>query len=542
ARAADRRREIAIRLALGAGRGRLIRQLLTESLLIAIGAGTVGFLMSVWVMRLGSQLTLPYPMPLNFDLQPDGRVLLFTLALTAFTGVALGLVPALQATRADLTPALKEGGNVPLSRYRRLSLRNALVLSQVAGSLALLLINGFVVIGHQKMAGIEVGFDPNNLYLVSLDPVRDGYSGAQSAAFFEKLLDRVKASPAVAAASLADSVPMGMIGKPPVTFSVTGPDGAGSREIHSARKYVVGKDFFATIGIPILLGRGFRKEDEANGAMAVIVSERLVRDCWKGQDPLGRPIEIGNEEVPQFRLAGAPQARRFGASGSLEKYQVVGVAKDVRDGLVMVAADAPPLIYVPLHTADYARPPLQGVTLMVRSAPGADALGAVWREVSAMDANIAPFDSRSMPEQIERLVFPVRAALWTYACVGLFGLILSAVGLAGVTAYSVTRRRREIGIRVALGAQRTGVLRLVMTEGLVLVTAGTVIGFAIAWAGMRVLSAFMSMVARTAGTSYSDPVLLLGAPLLLAVLALLACYVPARKSLRIDPAVALRQE
>jgi ABC-type antimicrobial peptide transport system permease subunit len=202
----------------------------------------------------------------------------------------------------------------------------------------------------------------------------------------------------------------------------------------------------------------------------------------------------------------------------------------------MVAADAPPTIYLPMHSADYQSPGLQGVILIVRAAPGADALGAVRREIAGMDDRITPFNARSLPDQIEELLFPVKVALWTYGAIGIFGLILASVGLAGVTAYSVTQRRREIGIRLALGARRGDVLGLVMKEGAVLIAAGSAIGLAAAWAGIRALSGFLSVIARTAGTSTADPALLLAA------LALVACYLPARQSTRVDPAVALRHE
>jgi predicted permease len=542
ARAADRRREIAVRLALGAGRARLIRQLLTESMLVAAAAGVLGFLMATWIMHLASHEKMPFPMPLALHLEPDGRVLLFTLALAAFTGFAFGLAPALQATRTDLTPALKEGGNIRLRRYRRLSLRNTLMVSQVAGSLMLLLITGFLVIGHQRMTGLDVGFDPRRLYLLSLDPVRDGYSGSRAADFFQKVLDRVRKLPSVTSASLADSVPMTMIGKPGVTFSVVGP--GNSKVILSGRKYDVSRDFFDTLGVSIVRGRGFRKEDEENGSTAVIVSERLVRDCWKGEDPLGRHIEVGAESIPGFMLPskGSPGDRGPRMSGKPRVLEVVGVARDVRDGLNMVGADTPPAIYIPLQPADFARSSLQGVTLMVRAVPGVDVVGAVRREIAAMDDQLAPFKARSMPDQIEEMMYPVWVALWTYGCIGIFGLILASVGLAGVTAYSVTQRRREIGIRVALGATSNDVLGLVMKEGAVLVAIGTVIGLAGARVGMRILSAAMSPIARASGASASDPVLLVGAPALLAALAMVACYLPARKSMRIDPAVTLRQE
>jgi putative ABC transport system permease protein len=182
------------------------------------------------------------------------------------------------------------------------------------------------------------------------------------------------------------------------------------------------------------------------------------------------------------------------------------------------------------------------VTLVVRAAPGVDAITTVRREISAIDEKLTPFDARSMPEQIDQLMFPVQAALWTYSFIGVFGLILASVGLAGVTAYSVARRRREIGIRVALGASSGDVLRLVMREGSIVVAAGTVIGLALAWAAMRALAAALSVIASTSGRNTSTPVLLIGAPLLLAAVALVACYLPARESLRVDPIVALRQE
>ncbi len=509
-------------------------------MLVAAGAGVLGFLMAVFVMRGASHEKLPWPMPLTFNLMPDGRVLLFTLALTAFTGLAFGLLPALRATRTDLTPALKEGGDVRLRRYRRLSLRNLLMLSQVAASLALLLITGFLVLGHRRMVGGDVGFDARNLSMISLDPLRDGYSGERAMALFPKLLDRVKALPSLTAASLAETVPMQMIGKPPVNFSATGAD-AAEKVIPSAHQYVVGKDFFRTIGIPILRGRGFRQEDEANDSINAVVNERLAEYCWPGQDPLGRRIEVASAGVPGFQLPSKSPAARP-RLGKTRVFTVVGVARNVRDGLVMSAKDVPLLIYLPLRPADYAQPPLQGITLMLRTAPGVDAIGAVRREIAAIDTRLTPFNARTMAQQIDELMFPVWVALYTYGFIGVFGLILASVGLAGVTAYSVRQRRREIGIRVALGARSVDVLGLVMKEGAVLVAVGTVIGILLGRAGTRVLSAIMSEVARTAGTSTSEPVLLVGAPLLLAGLAMVACFVPARQSMHIDPVVALRQE
>jgi predicted permease len=537
ARAVDRRKEIAVRLALGASRARLIRQLLTESVLIAASAGVPALLLSIWLMHLVSKIRMPLPIPISFDLNPDWRALFFTFGVTLVTGIAFGLAPALQATRADFTPALKEGGNIQLRKHRRLSLRSALVLCQMAASLTLLLLTGYMGLGIQSTLGIQEGFNPRNLYLISLDPVRDGYSPERAADFLQKLLDRVKRLPSVSAACLTDTVPVAIGGSPGVTFSTPGKEAA--RELHWALRHTVGRDYFETTGIPIVAGRSFQKEDEANGAAAVVVSEELVRAYWRGKDALGRRIEAGNDEVSaglgampgtiDFRSAVLGKGRRT--------FEVVGVVKDVTEDLVV--SKKHPVIYFPLHQADYGQPSLRGVTLMVRAALGADVIRAVRGEVSTMDSNLTPFNARSMTEQIGQFMSALKAASWTYGLIGVFGLILASVGLAGVTAYTVTQRGHEIGIRIALGAQKRDVLGLVMREGAILVTVGTLTGLAFAWAGMRALSSFFFSVASVNG---SDPVLLVGAPLLLAGVAMLACYVPARKSMRIDPAVALRAE
>jgi hypothetical protein len=335
---------------------------------------------------------------------------------------------------------------------------------------------------------------------------------------------------------------MALMGNGSVTFSSTANDPSSSRAIHNARQNIIGRDYFATLGIPLLSGRAFRKEDEADGATAVIVSEKVWRDCWDHQDPLGRRIEIGNDDGSGAGLEGMPvlDPRPRAAAKARQVFEVVGVVKDMKAAFEM--GESPPAIYFPLRPSDYSQASLTGITLMVRAIPGVDAIAAVRREISSMDDRLAPFHAQSMPEQIEELMFLMRMGLWIYTFLGVFGLILASVGLAGVTAYSVARRGREIGIRVALGATSRNVLGLVMREGTALVAFGTVIGLAGAWAAAKVLSAMVSVVASATSASTSDPLLLVGAPVLLAGLALLACYLPARKSMRIDPASALRQE
>jgi predicted permease len=528
ARATARRKEIAVRLAIGATRGRLIRQLLTECMLIALGAGSLGFLISTWMMHAFSGIRLPYPMPISYEMHPDWRALLFTLALTVFTGFAFGLVPALQATRTDVTPALKEGGLVRLRRFRRLSFRNLLLLAQVSGSLTLLLIVGLFALGIQTTIGIQEGFNPRDLYLISLDPVRDGYSGEQAATFFENLLERVKRNSGVVSAALTDTTPVAMNGGASVHVVSTS-------TIQSALRYVVGRDYFETTGIPILRGRAFRRDD----SHAVIVTKELVGQLWKGADPVGRRIEIAAGDVapPAVSVPGTFDYNRGPLESGPQMFEVIGVAGDVTEDLAMKKPK--PTVYFPLGRNDYARPSLRGVTLILRAAPGVDAISAVQREIAAIDSKLTPFNARSMAEQVAQFVSPLRTAAWSYYCVGIFGLILACVGLAGVTAYSVTQRRHEIGIRLALGARASDVLGLVMKESGAIVILGTVVGLAGGWAAIRLMSSLFQIGATI---STSDPLFIFGATLLLAGVALIACYLPARKTTAIDPAVALRQE
>jgi predicted permease len=546
ARAADRRREIAVRLSLGASRARLLRQLLTESMLLSAGAAIPAFPLCVWFQHLFSHFRMPWPIPVSFDLSPDWRALVFTFAVTAATGLAFGIAPARQAARADLVTSLKEGGGVIVRRRRALSLRNGLMLGQVAASLSLLLLTGYLGFGIQSTLGVQKGFNPRNLYLVSLDPVRDGYSPARATAFLDNLLERVKTMPGIAAACLTDTLPVATDGNAGVQFTAQpGPAGpahlclACDQNSNLARKHMVGRDYFETAGIRILAGRGFERRDEADDAAAVIVSQYAAGVFWKDQDPIGQRIQLRNEKARGgFGVwPGTMDYRSRQLDAEIRTFEVIGVAGDVSEDIV--ANKQHPAIYFPLRPADYAQPSLRGVTLMLRAAPGFDAVGAVRREIANMDSAITPFNATSMAEHIAQFMGALSGASWTYGLLGFFGVVLASVGLAGMTAFSVARRAHEIGIRVALGAQKSDVLALVMKEGTVLVLAGTGIGLALAWAGIRSLSAaFFTLATVKAG----DPVLLVAAPTLLAALALAACYIPARRSTRIDPAVTLRAE
>ncbi|MFL6438457.1 MAG: ADOP family duplicated permease [Terriglobales bacterium] len=536
ARANRRRKEIAVRMALGASRLRIIRQLLTESMMIAVAAAIPAFLGCMWLMHLLSRLQMPFLIPVSFDFQPDGRVLMLTMFLTITTGLAFGMVPALQAARRNVAPALKDSGDAPLYRLRALSARNLLMVSQLAGSLTLLVVLAVLAIGIQTTIGIKQGFDPDHLYLASIDVSRDGYTPEQSSAFYSDLLNRIQRQPSVEAASLTESVPVSLAdGR--VALAQAGED---HRSLNAV-KHIVGKDYFETAGIRLLVGRVFQKADEEKDTKAVIVSSELARELWGTEGPLGHAIEVGNDQIAPAKIL--PGSYDYRASSSPKQPQtlvVIGVVPDLAEGLIQ--QKPVPAIYFPLRQGEYMRPPIQGITLLVRSRAGTDVPAMLRREVADIDPNITVFDLRSMQEQIGRFMSSLRIAAWTYAIVGVFGLVLAIIGLAGITAYSVVQRTREIAIRVALGATGRRVLVLIMREALVLTAFGTLAGMAGAWSAAKFLSAMNSAVGQVTATSSTSPVVLFGASFLLAALALLACYLPARKSLSIDPAIALRYE
>jgi putative ABC transport system permease protein len=306
-------------------------------------------------------------------------------------------------------------------------------------------------------------------------------------------------------------------------------------------KYTVGKDYFDTTGIPIIHGHGFRSGDDNNSSTAVIVSEQLVRDYWQGRNPLGRRIQIQNAEAFAAKITpGSMDYRPVVPEGSPRTYEVIGVAGDVANDLLINKKH--PAVYFPLRNADVSSPSLQGITLIVRATRGSNILAMLRQEISSLDANAVPFDARSMNEHIADFIAPLRSAAWTYGVIGIFGMVLASVGLAGMTAYSVVQRRREIGIRMALGARKVDVVMTVMKQGMLLIGIGATIGLGCAWAGSRMLSAMNSSIGQVTARNASDPIVLFGAPLLVGSVALLSCYLPARKSSRVEPLLALHEE
>ena len=518
ARGANRRKELAIRLAVGASRFRLIRQMVSEGILLSLLGGLAGFALAYGLAALNSRFTRPATVPIESNFNLDWRSGIFAFGLAIVCGLGFSLVPAVQATKADLTPALKEGSALRLPSYRRFSLRNLLMVAQVGASLMLLLMTGFLVIGISKGSSIRTNVDPNSMYLLSLDPVRDGYTPEKAQALFEKLPDRLKITGLVRSMALAAQPPF------PSEIEPTPVTAEGSPESSRMRKLVVkqtvGAGYFATLSETMLAGREFEENDQ------------------RGQSDGSKTLPVVLNESAAHGFFGTGNAIGKRLRDDKQSYEVVGVVLDVKD----VEGVTRSIIYLPLTPRDFGRPPAGGMTILVRSNAGTDALSRIRNEIAFIDPNLSIFNVQTLGAYLDRSRSALRFSVQTYGGIGLFGLVLAAIGLAGVTGYAVAQRRKEIAIRTALGASTAQVLRLVLREGTALVSVGTVLGFLGAIVLARVVSALTSIFVDALKIGTNDPRLLVGAPLLLAAVAMLACYVPARKSAQIDPLKALREE
>ena len=515
ARAAARRKELAIRLSIGASRFRLVRQMITEGLLLSLLGGAVGLALAQALAILFPQVTQSTSAAPITDVVLDWGAAGLAFGLAILCGIGFSIAPALRATKADVTPALKQGSALQLPGYRRFGLRNFLMVAQVAGSLMLLLMTAFLALGARKASIIQTKFDPNTLYLLSLDPVRDGYSAENAQALFEKLPARLNPSGAFRVA-LAAQPPFSIEDR---TIQLTAED---SRVEKAANKETVGAGYFATLNEPMLAGREFDQRDERIStesakslSLPVILNESAARSLFGNQNALGERIKEENRS-----------------------YEVIGVVHDLKNGLGIRQS----VMYLPLTRDEFARPPAGGMIVLVRSDAGTDALSSIRNQLASIDPNLTIFNVQTLSAWLEFSRSDMRIAVRIYGGIGLFGLVLAAIGLAGVTAFVVTQRRKEIGIRMALGARKAQVLRLVLREGAVLVTIGSILGFSGAILLAKLLSAMAKILADALQVGTNDPRLLVGAPLLLMVLTMIACYVPARKSIRIDPLRTLREE
>ncbi|HLW54564.1 MAG TPA: ABC transporter permease [Candidatus Angelobacter sp.] len=520
ARGANRRRELAIRLAVGASRFRLVRQMMSEGILLSLLGGITGFALAYGLSVLNSHFNLPTEIPIEKDPLPDWGVGIFVFVLAIVCGIGFSLIPALRATKADLAPAMKESSALQLPGYRRFGLRNLLMVAQVTGSLMLLLITGFLVMGLSQSSSVQTKVDPRAMYLLSLDPVREGYTPEKTQSLFEKLPARLRGVPGVRSVVLTAQVPYSI---EPGTAELRADDPGGvSPVLKSVVREAVGARYFAALNEKVLSGREFVDVDErspgdgqATVTLPAVLDETAVRGLFKNGTALGQRIR-DDKQV----------------------YEVVGVVPDMKNGIGINQ----PVMYVPLTARDFARPRAGGITIMVRSDAGIDALNGVRNEIASTDPKLTIFKVRTLNDYLEVSRAFERFAVNTYGGIGVFGLLLSAIGLAGVTAYAVAQRRKEIGIRMALGARKVQVLRLVLREGTALVTVGTVLGFAGAFAVARILSSLADVFVESLKIGTNDPRLLVGAPLLMASLAMISCYLPARRAAQIDPLRAVREE
>jgi predicted permease len=505
ARAVARRREMAIRLSLGANRARLIRQLLTEGLLIAIAGGALGILIAAWTMEGIAAFRPPVALPTMAAFAIDARVVLFALGLSLFTNVLFGLAPAWQSAKPDLVPALR-GHNPTIGRRRRVTLRGALVVLQVACSLLLLVIAGLFVRSLQRAREIDLGFQPRGILTLSLDLGKRKQANGEQ--FYAQVRDRVSHLPGVQGATFARMLPLGLGG----SRSGIAPEGYQPAPGEDMEVHInwVGPDYFSVMGIAIAQGRQFEAHDVATAPKVVMVNDAFVARYWPGQQALGKTIGYGRNNSSPMR--------------------VVGVVRNSK--LLSLNDRGTPTFYVPTTQAYRTDTILHVKT----TADAAAIVPLIRRELRALDATVPVFDIQMLEDAIAIQLVPIRLAATLLGAAGVLGLVLAAIGLFGIIAQTVAQRTREIGIRMALGANRDDVVRMIVLRGLWLTAAGAAIGLVLAALASQLAAAFIF------GVSAHDPLTFALVPVLLIGVALIASYLPARRAARINPTDALRYD
>src|SRR5215467_9780293 len=552
-RATARQKEIALRLALGAGRRRIMQQLLTESVFLSLVGGALGILFAIWGTRaIVTLFTSSSDEPFGFSPGIHARVLLFTFAAAVVTGIVFGLAPAFRGTRVDLTPALKEGTRSSAAEGRAGSgwfgLGNGLVIAQVALAVVVLVGAGLLVRTLQNLRNVDPGFDTRNLLTFGLDPTLIGYKAPQIDAFYRDLQQRLGAIPGVESVSYSNSTLLsGSLWS--TGFHL---EGTPKDQESDADYLPVGADFFSMMHMRLLLGRNFTSADFAE-AEAAEEREIARADLEKAKEA-GLPAPIGSVAVPESAAREAPVpvivnktfvhkyfpnvnplGVHFGAheanpakgDWATPGWEILGVVSDAKYQDLRSPID--PTMYVPSSG---------GFTnFEVRTSMNPTALAASIRGVvSQMDGNLPVFNVHTQAELIDQLLFQERLIAKLSGFFGVLALVLACIGLYGLLSYEVSRRTREIGIRMALGAERRGVLKLVVGQGIVLATCGAVVGIAAALGVTRYLNSMLYDLHA------NDPATLAGAAILLTLVAAAACYIPARRATRVDPTVALRYE
>jgi predicted permease len=510
ARASARQREMAIRAALGGARYRLVRQMLTETMLTTVLGGIAGVALGAGLSHLASSTHLAnIPVRLGFGF--DWRVFVYALAAVVFTAISAGLSPALRATRADVNTVLHQGGRVDAGGKARHKVRGDLMAAQVAGSLMLLIVAGLFVRSLSAVERMDIGFDPNQLLNVRLDPSIDNFSETQTKEFYRALVTAVRALPGVQSASLASAVPIAYtLGRQSVY--IEGRPVPPGQKAPDMLFNSVDAPYFETLRIRVLLGRAFTDADSETSPRVAIVNETMAKHFWPGEDPIGKHFSLTSDAGPFV--------------------EIVGVARDGK--YRVLAEDLQPYFYVPLTQHFTAQR-----TLQIRCAMPPESLAPiVQHEILMLDANDPIEEIQTMKESLGGTLgyFIYRLGASLAAAMGLLGLLLAVVGVYGVVSYAATQRTQELGIRMALGASPCQILALLLKQGAQLVAAGLFFGLIGAWLLTRAMSHML------VGVSPSDPLTYVSVAALLSFITLLACWIPARRAMRVDPMVALRYE
>jgi predicted permease len=510
-RATMRQREMAIRAAMGANRWRLIRQMLTESILLALFGGVGGLTLGVWASSAVGTL-LPFGrFPIRLDFGFDWRVFAYAMAAALFTGAIVGLWPAVRAGRTEVNSVLQSGGRSDTAGAGRHRLRSVLVVAQVAGSLVLLIVAGLFVRSLIRAQHTYMGFDADHVLNLTLDPREVGYDDARTKTFYHDLEAGVRALPGVESASLAFSVPMGAVQDGSSVYIEGQPPTAGQPPPVVIYNHV-DESYFDTMRVPLLRGRAFRENDNDKAPLVAVVNQTMAQQFWPNQDPIGKRFSLKSSTGPFV--------------------EVVGLAADGK--FIFIGWDKKPYFFVPVAQNFSAYRTLQVRSLL----PPESMIAQMQNQVRALDANLPVSDVQTMRQSLAGgngfFIFQVGAIL--AAAMGLLGLTLAVVGVYGVVSFAASQRTREIGIRMALGAGRPDILRLVLQQGLALVIVGVLSGMVLAWALTRSMATILVGVSPTDALTYGT------ATLLLAAIGFWACYAPARRAMRLDPMVALRYQ
>ena len=512
ARATVRRREIAVRLALGASRRRLIRQLLTESVMLSTLGGALGLILAIWLsdlFRFGVPKVDFATMDYDYALGLDYRVLGFTLAVSVLTGVIFGLAPALQSSRPDLVPTLKGEMSAASAGRRRPNLRNLFVVTQVALSLMLLVSAGLLVKSLRNAQTMNPGFRTDHLLMASVNVGLHGYDEARGRRFYKQLGERLQSLPGVTHASFAGPLPLDQYyNAANVTIEGRVPKTANERL--GIGYSIVGHNYFETMNTPIVQGRAFTERDNENAPRVVIVNETMARRYWPSQNPIGKRLRLGGEQSQWLEVAGVAQ-----------------------DGKYITLGEPPTdYFFLPFWQNYDGR-----MTLIAHTKGDAESvIASIRREVKALDEQLPVYGVRDAPEFLDIILSGPKSIAATVSGFGLLALLLAAIGLYGVMSYAVAERTREIGVRVALGAEPRDLRLMVLRQGLRLSLGGVALGLAGAFGLARLLRSLLYDVSAT------DPLTFGAVALSLIVVALLACWIPARRATKVDPMVALRCE